>query len=109
MSWEVPDNHKVSHSRLLAKPFVEYGFVSGRSTWAHATQEEQKRMDETLWLPEAIPMPIVEAMPALNASRRQPWPPQFLRVHFVDGRELNQSRGCYVGLECNGKDVSGTR
>eukprot|EP00973_Karenia_brevis_P000618 87596-Karenia_brevis.AAC.1 len=70
MSWEVPDNHKASHNGLLAKPFVEYGFVSGRSIWADATEEEQEKMDEKLWLPEELPPPIVEAMPALNASRR---------------------------------------
>eukprot|EP00973_Karenia_brevis_P036187 4990434-Karenia_brevis.AAC.1 len=32
-----------------------------------------------------------------------------VRVHVVAGRELNQCRECYVGLECNGKDVADTR
>eukprot|EP00973_Karenia_brevis_P081757 11334693-Karenia_brevis.AAC.1 len=70
MSWDVPDSHEVSDHGPLAKPFVEYGFVSGRSIWANATEEEQERMEEKLWLPEELPTHIVEAMTALNASRR---------------------------------------
>eukprot|EP00973_Karenia_brevis_P060258 8384459-Karenia_brevis.AAC.1 len=31
-----------------------------------------------------------------------------VRVHVVDGRELNECRECYLGLECHGKDVSDT-
>eukprot|EP00973_Karenia_brevis_P023596 3251343-Karenia_brevis.AAC.1 len=58
MSWEVPGNHKISHNGLLAKPYVKYGLVSARSTWAYASEEEQKRMDEKLWLPEELPTPI---------------------------------------------------
>eukprot|EP00973_Karenia_brevis_P087958 12199368-Karenia_brevis.AAC.1 len=87
-------------------------------------------MEDKLWLPEELPTPIAEAMPALNAAHRSrasatamatafPWgcarrqKSRFLSsqvgVHLVDGRELNQCRECYVELECNGKDVSDTR
>eukprot|EP00973_Karenia_brevis_P062907 8744430-Karenia_brevis.AAC.1 len=68
LSWEVPDNHRVSHNGPLAKPFIECGFISGRSTWADATEGEQKKMEEKLQLPEELPKPIAEAMPALGAA-----------------------------------------
>eukprot|EP00973_Karenia_brevis_P017606 2416333-Karenia_brevis.AAC.1 len=32
-----------------------------------------------------------------------------VRVHVVDGQELNQCRECYVELECDGKVVIDTR
>eukprot|EP00973_Karenia_brevis_P011403 1544313-Karenia_brevis.AAC.1 len=68
-------------------------------------------MDEKLQLPEELPTPIVEAMPALNASRRSRasatamatallsecascrksgFLSSQVRVRIMDGRELNQ-------------------
>eukprot|EP00973_Karenia_brevis_P008656 1170947-Karenia_brevis.AAC.1 len=49
---------------------AEQGFASDKATWADATEEEQKKMEQSLWLPDDLLQPIVEKMPALSAARR---------------------------------------
>eukprot|EP00973_Karenia_brevis_P041798 5786753-Karenia_brevis.AAC.1 len=52
------------------KNVVEQGFISDKSTWADATEEEQRQMEENLWLPDEMPTPILNKMPALSAARK---------------------------------------
>eukprot|EP00973_Karenia_brevis_P017287 2372205-Karenia_brevis.AAC.1 len=70
MSWEVPESHLVGEPGPLGKPFVEQGFISDKSTWADATEEEQSKMEENLWLPDQMPTPRPDKMPALSAARK---------------------------------------
>eukprot|EP00973_Karenia_brevis_P000536 75444-Karenia_brevis.AAC.1 len=69
MSWEVPESHLGDHPRPLGKPFVEQGFISVKSTWADATEEEQRKMEEDLWPPDEMSTPILNKIPALSAAR----------------------------------------
>eukprot|EP00973_Karenia_brevis_P084167 11679680-Karenia_brevis.AAC.1 len=46
------------------------GFASDTTTWADATEEKQKKMEENLLLPEEIPPPFLEKFPALPGARR---------------------------------------
>eukprot|EP00973_Karenia_brevis_P009109 1233513-Karenia_brevis.AAC.1 len=70
LSWDVHEEHKAPCKETIAKPFIEYGFVSGRSSWADATEEQQEKNEEKLWLPEELPKPLVDAVPALTAASR---------------------------------------
>eukprot|EP00973_Karenia_brevis_P038283 5278563-Karenia_brevis.AAC.1 len=70
MSWEVPESHMVSHPGPLAKAFIDHGFISAKAIWADATEEEQEKMEEKLWLPDELPTPILDQMPALDAARK---------------------------------------
>eukprot|EP00973_Karenia_brevis_P071929 9994830-Karenia_brevis.AAC.1 len=49
---------------------MEKGFVSDKTTWADVTEEEQEKMEENLWLPDEMPKPVLDQMPALSAARR---------------------------------------
>eukprot|EP00973_Karenia_brevis_P002855 387663-Karenia_brevis.AAC.1 len=70
MSGEVPDSHLLDRPRPLGKPFVEQGFISDKYTWADATEHEQREMEENLWLPDEMPTPAFNKMPALSAARK---------------------------------------
>eukprot|EP00973_Karenia_brevis_P026219 3616230-Karenia_brevis.AAC.1 len=87
-------------------------------------------MEENLWLPDELPQPFLEKMPALSAARRssvtakgmakailsecascntQGFLSSRVRVHIVDGQELFQCEECYVELECDSKEISPTQ
>eukprot|EP00973_Karenia_brevis_P041657 5764649-Karenia_brevis.AAC.1 len=55
---------------LLAKRWLHRVCASDKATWADATEEEQKKMEENLRLPEEIPQPFLEKFPALSGARR---------------------------------------
>eukprot|EP00973_Karenia_brevis_P050494 7008953-Karenia_brevis.AAC.1 len=62
-SFEVPEAHEPTPKVPLGKKMAAQGFVSDKTAWADATDQEEKNMEENLRPPEEIPQPFLESFP----------------------------------------------
>eukprot|EP00973_Karenia_brevis_P093116 12415696-Karenia_brevis.AAC.1 len=69
LSCEVPNLHVPVPQAPLGKPCVDKGLVSDKATWADVTEEEQKKMEESLGFLMSCPSPFLKNASTISCAK----------------------------------------